>query len=649
MKSSRELMQHAMQPVLQMSRKVKQSLVVAVDICLCILATWMAFYLRTGEFVSAGSELIVPVLLSVSLSLPIFSSWGLYRSIFRYSGLPAIIAITQAISVYGLLFATAVMAIGIDNIPRTVGLIQPLILFLCVAGSRLLAPIWFGSFKHSKTRHTSQSRVLIYGAGSAGRQLSQALSGSVEFKMVGYLDDDSRLHGHVLNGLPIYSPNDIDKLRLDSRLTDVLLAIPSVSRSRRNQILRSIASHQLKVRTLPSLIDLAAGTVQISDLRELDIDDLLGRDAVLPNQVLLSKKVNGKIILVTGAAGSIGGELCRQVMALDPKILLLVEISEFGLYTIQSELESIKERFSIGSNVRVIPLLCSVQDRGRVHEIISTWRPDIIYHAAAYKHVPLVEHNLSEGVKNNLFGTLAVVEAAIDCHVSDFVLVSTDKAVRPTNVMGATKRLAEMTLQALSARNDSNTCLSMVRFGNVLASSGSVIPKFREQIRGGGPVTVTHPEVNRFFMTIPEASQLVIQASSLAKGGDVFVLDMDQPIKIIELASRMIRLSGLTVCNELNPDGDIEIEITGLRPGEKLFEELLIGNSPEPTQHPKIMRAKEQFVPWKDLRLDLDVLKHLADDNHVEDAFILMQKMVDGFEPVGQVVDWLHAEQQRNL
>lgn len=636
-------------PVLALPRSIKRLIALSVDICLCVLATWLAFYLRLGEFVTISNELGRPTLISIIIVLPIFAATGLYRAIFRYSGWPAIQAVARAMSLYGLIYMTTVMVVGIEGTPRTIGLIQPLLLFFAVAGSRLLARFWLGGVYRTQEQKQGSPRVIIYGAGSAGRQLASALASGDEMQIIGFFDDDDRLHGHVLNGLPIFIPDDLPNLIASRGVSYVLLAMPSVSRTRRNEILRYVSEHRVVVRTLPSVADLAEGRVTVNDIKELDIDDLLGRDSVAPNHIFLAKKVTGKTVLVTGAGGSIGSELCRQIIALNPSILLLIEVSEFGLYTIHGELESQKIHFGSGPQVRIIPLLCSIQDYDRVSEIISAWRPNTIYHAAAYKHVPLVEHNLAEGIKNNVFGTLNVVEAAIDGGVSDFVLVSTDKAVRPTNVMGATKRLAEMTLQALDAKRDSKTCLSIVRFGNVLESSGSVIPKFRFQIGEGGPVTVTHPEVTRFFMTIPEAAQLVIQASALAEGGDVFVLDMGDPIKILDLAEHMIQLSGLTVKTPVNPEGDIAIEITGLRPGEKLFEELLIGNNPVTTSHPKIMRASETYIPWPELYPELEKIKRVMDNNDIATGFSMLKKLVDGFEPEGDVVDWIHIKQGKQV
>jgi FlaA1/EpsC-like NDP-sugar epimerase len=395
---------------------------------------------------------------------------------------------------------------------------------------------------------------------------------------------------------------------------------------------------------LPSVTELAQGKVSTSDLRELDIDDLLGREPVAPNHILLGRNIADKVVLVTGAGGSIGSELCRQIVKMAPVTLLLVEQSEFALYNIHQELHA-KLTSPQGQAIRVVPLLASVRDEERMREIMTTWKPDTVYHAAAYKHVPLVEHNPAEGIKNNVFGTLTAARVAAEQGVADFVLISTDKAVRPTNIMGASKRLAEMVLQALVAISP-GTRFSMVRFGNVLGSSGSVVPKFRQQIRDGGPITLTHPEITRYFMTIPEAAQLVIQAGAMAKGGDVFVLDMGQSVRIMDLARRMVELSGLTIRDEVSPDGDIEIEITGLRPGEKLYEELLIGDNPKPTAHAQIMKAHESFLLWPSLEDKLNTLQVALDLNDVRVLRTMLEDMVSGYKPDSQIVDWVYMEQE---
>lgn len=628
-------------PILVLPRAAKRLVALSTDLGLCILTVWLAYYLRLGEFVPLSGIALWAVAASIGIALPIFVVSGLYRAIFRYSGWPALLAVARAVSIYGLLYASIFTAIGVAGVPRTVGIIQPILLLLFVGASRALARVWLGDQYLSILKQAARPKVLIYGAGSTGRQLVAAMANSHEMQVVGFLDDDDRLHGHVLNGQPIYNPADLANLVTTLNISDVLLAMPSLNRKRRNEILNQIRSAHVAVRTLPSVTDLAQGKVSISDLRELDIDDLLGREAVMPNHILLAMNVHSKVVMVTGAGGSIGSELCRQILSVGPSKLLLIEQSEFALYGIHQELE---EKLA-GREIVLVPLLASVQDNERMREIMSTWHPETVYHAAAYKHVPLVEHNPAEGIKNNVLGTLRTAQAAADNGVSDFVLISTDKAVRPTNIMGASKRLAEMVLQALAATSP-GTKFSMVRFGNVLGSSGSVVPKFRHQIRDGGPITLTHPEITRYFMTIPEASQLVIQAGAMAKGGDVFVLDMGQPVKIIDLARRMIDLSGLAVKDEQNPDGDIEIEITGLRPGEKLYEELLIGDNPKPTSHSRIMKAHEEFISWADLEGKLNAMEMALNVNDVGVVRLMMQQLVAGYTPSGEIVDWVHMEQE---
>ena len=631
--------------LLALPRPAKRAVALAVDASLIVLTVWVAFYLRLDEWVRlSGEGLFRPmwaIAASLLIALPLFITHGFYRVIFRYSGTAAMQMVLRAFALYGLLYASVVTAIGLPGVPRSVGIIQPLLLLLAVGASRALARVWLGDQYHGILKRASRPKVLIYGAGTTGRQLAAALAHSHEMQVAGFLDDDDRLHGHVLNGLPIYNPADLDSLATTLDIRDVLLAMPSLSRRRRNEILSRIRSAHVAVRTLPSVTDLAQGKVSISDLRELDIDDLLGREPVTPNHILLAKNITGKVVLVTGAGGSIGSELCRQILAVNPAKLLLVEQSEFALYAIHQELEA---RHAEGARL-LVPLLASVQDDDRMREIMSTWHPDTVYHAAAYKHVPLVEHNPAAGIKNNVLGALRAAQAALEAGVSDFVLISTDKAVRPTNVMGASKRLAEMALQALAA-NHANTKFSMVRFGNVLGSSGSVVPKFRQQIREGGPITLTHPEVTRYFMTIPEAAQLVIQAGAMAKGGDVFVLDMGQPVKIMDLARRMVELSGLTVKDEQNPEGDIEIAVTGLRPGEKLYEELLIGDNPKPTVHPRIMKAHEEFIPWAELADKLNALEMALNVNDVGVIRLMMQQLVAGYTPSDDIVDWVYLEQE---
>jgi FlaA1/EpsC-like NDP-sugar epimerase len=635
---------HSALSLLRLSRAVKRVIAVSVDASLCVFTVWFALYLRLGEFVSLSGQPLWAVLAAPFIAIPLFVVFGLYRAIFRFSGWPALMTVAQAIGVYGLLYAAIFTAIGIEGIPRTVGLIQPLLLLLVVGGSRALARYWLGGMYQSQLRVGETVKVLIYGAGNAGRQLAAAIGNSSSMRVVGFLDDDQRLQGRVLNGLPIYRPGDLLNLVDSLEISDVLLALPAISRKRRNEILNDMLQARVSVRTLPSVAELVEGKVSTLDLRELDIEDLLGRDPVEPNHTLISKNIKDKVVLVTGAGGSIGSELCRQIVQASPQTLLLIEQSEFALYVIHQELMTLIA--SRAMNIEVIPLLASVRDEQHLDIILNAWRPNTIFHAAAYKHVPLVEHNPVEGIKNNVFGTLTVARVAAKYLVADFVLISTDKAVRPTNIMGASKRLAEMVLQALDQSNRHNgvasgTRFSMVRFGNVLGSSGSVVPMFRRQIREGGPITLTHKDIARYFMTIPEAAQLVIQAGAMAEGGDVFVLDMGQPVKIIDLARRMVELSGLVVRDEAEPDGDISIDIIGLRPGEKLYEELLIGDNPVATKHQRIMKAREEVLPWPALEMQLERLQHALTTQDIEQIRLLLSELVSGYVPSEQIVDWV--------
>lgn len=653
----------ATQFVLDLPRRYKRALAVSLDLVLCVLSVWMAFYLRLGVWLSFFDRrwnLPVATLVAVVFAVPLFIRFGLYRAIFRYAGWAAQMAVVRAIAIYAviyaIIFSTDWLAItcrfigadidpnivGVPGVPRTLGLLQPLLLFVLVGGSRAVARQVLGGQSESMQRGGKRPKLMIYGAGSSGRQLAAALRDSHEMNVVGFIDDDESLHGSTLNGVTIYPSDDL--LELTSRLgvSDILLAIPSATRARRNAIINSVRGAKVSIRTLPGVMDLAQGRVTVSDLRELEIDDLLGRDAVAPHQLLLSKNVAGKTVLVTGAGGSIGSELCRQILQLNPKTLLLYEMNEFGLYSIHQELEKrLAEHPELSS--RVIPLLGSVTDAQRMRAIMKAWQPQTLYHAAAYKHVPLVEHNPAEGIRNNVIGTMTTALVAEECGVRDFVLISTDKAVRPTNVMGTSKRLAEMVLQARAASN-SSTRFAMVRFGNVLGSSGSVVPLFRRQIREGGPITITHPEITRYFMTIPEAAQLVIQAGAMAVGGEVFVLDMGEPVKIIDLARKMIELSGLKVRDDHTPDGDIAIDIVGLRPGEKLYEELLIGDNPVATNHPRVMKANETYMPWARLSKELKMLVVAMDSNDVPLVRARLNELVPEFVPDADVVDWVHME-----
>ena len=626
--------------VLGLPRPAKRAIVMVVDVGLAVFSVWVAFYLRLGYFQPVfeerdGLSLVPAIIVAVVVSIPIFVIFGLYRTIFRYSGAPAVLAVTKAVAFYGVIFASVFTLVGVVGVPRTIGLLQPVVLFLLVALSRFVARFWLGGMYIERLRQGSKPRALIYGAGDAGRELAAALSHSHVTNVVGFLDDDPKLHGSYIRGLPVYNPSDIAKITSKKRVAEVMLALPRINRRRRGEILQSLRGQNVVVRTLPSYSDLAEGRVTVNDIRELSISDILGRDTVAPDPALMRRDIANKIVMVTGAGGSIGSELCRQIFAQKPKQLVLFDHSEYALYAILHELQS--RLTPETSSVELTAVLGSVTDKTRVEPLFTRLAPDTVFHAAAYKHVPLVEDNLFVGIKNNLFGTLVLSEAAIAVGVKKFVLISTDKAVRPTNIMGASKRLAELVLQALSTTQN-KTIFAMVRFGNVLDSSGSVVPLFRQQIKSGGPVTVTHPDVTRYFMTIAEAAQLVIQAGAMTvqkpesgQAAPVYLLDMGAPVKIYDLARQMIELSGLTVYDSATADGDIEIKITGLRPGEKLYEELLIGEAASDSPHPKIKFATENFVPWHDLDADLTTMRHAVDAMDVVTAKQLLTKLVAGF------------------
>jgi FlaA1/EpsC-like NDP-sugar epimerase len=626
--------------ILILPRFAKQSIAVIFDINLCILCTWLAFYLRLDELIPIKGIALIAAVISVVLALPVFWLFGMYRTIFRHSGLSIMFSASTALLVYGFLYFSVFGVYGVIGIPRSIGVLQPMLLFFAIASSRLFVKYLFGGNYLFKDKSQFLKKTLVYGAGSAGRQLVSALANSYELKVIGFLDDDDRLHGQVLQGQNIYSPLQISDLIKSKEAELILLALPSISRFRRNEILNNLSKYQLQVQTLPTVTDIIQGKVALSDIKDLDVDDILNRDQVLPNPQLLSKNTTSKVVLVTGAGGSIGSELARQITKLNPQKLLLLELNEFALYKIYEELKIIEKNF------KIIPLLVNVQDQNKVNEIFKTFKVDTVYHAAAYKHVPLVEENISESIKNNVFATLALIKAALFHSVENFVLISSDKAVRPTNVMGASKRLAELCVQGLyqNAKNN-KTKISIVRFGNVLESSGSVIPKFKKQIKDGGPITLTHPDVTRYFMTLTEASQLVIQAGAMSEDCSVFVLDMGESIKIKDLIYRIVKLSGLSVNDENNKEGDIKIKIIGLRPGEKLYEELLLGDNPQKTQHPKIQKAQDPFIPFNQLDIDLNNLRTLLDNNKVLEVKDLLTKIVKTYQSNTAIVDHVYLEQ----
>lgn len=632
---------------LRLSRPTKAGILIAVDMIFVAAALWAAFSLRLGEWYIPQGSLWVLFCIGPVLAIPVFMKLGLYRAIIRYIGGRALWAVFQAVTFYALIFTVVVFLIGsnLGLVPRTVPFINWLVLLLFVGGSRFIARWWL-SDTYSKlggqvARDCRSKSVIIYGAGNAGVQLASALDCGQEFKPVAFIDDNKLLQNQKVNGLRIYPLTSLSYLIDRHGVTEVLLAIPSATRSRRSEIIRLLEPYPVHVRTTPGMTDIAQGRVKFDELLEVDIADLLGRDAVVPDQALFDANIAGKIVMVTGAGGSIGSELCRQIIQLQPKKLILFELNEFAIYSVDQELRRTVTKLKGDLSFEIVPVLGSVADEVRVTKVCKAFKVQTIYHAAAYKHVPLVEQNPCEAVNNNIFGTLSVAQAAISAEVETFVLISTDKAVRPTNTMGATKRFAELVLQGLSVDKAHNTRFTMVRFGNVLGSSGSVVPLFREQIARGGPVTVTDARIIRYFMTIPEAAQLVIQAGAMGLGGDVFVLDMGEPVRIVDLAKRMINLSGLEVRDEVHPDGDIEISYTGLRPGEKLYEELLIGDNVSDTAHCRIMRAQEEVVPWAELTGQLDQLRLAVGNDDFDGIRALLKESVSGFVPQCEVGDLL--------
>ena len=627
--------------LLDLPQDIKLIISLGVDSFSCVLTIWIAFYLRIGKFVPLEKFLILPSILSIIFAIPVFYFSGLYRTIFRYSGWPAMLTVSKSIIIYGFIFSTFITLISFKDVPRTIGFIQPLLLFFATGGSRALIGYWIGNLYRIRINKSNLPRAAIYGAGNVGRELILALENNDEFLVSCFIDDDKEKHGRVLAGKPIYSPKSLDFLVKNKNISYLFLALPRINYSQRIKIIKKVSKYNLSVRTLPNLVDIAKGNISSSNLMELGIDELLGREKVDPDEILLQKNIRDQIVLVTGAGGSIGSQLCREILKFKPNKLLILDSNEFALYKLLGELNSINDE----ELIKIIPLLCSVQDKKNINSIFKTWLPNIVYHAAAYKHVPIVEYNLAEGLKNNVFGTLILAKAALSIKVEQFVFISTDKAVRPTNVMGASKRLGELCLQALFANQEIKyTKFSMVRFGNVLDSSGSVIPKFRKQIKDRRPITLTHPEISRYFMTIQEAAELVIQAGAMSDGGEVFLLDMGKPVKIYDLAVKMIQFSGLKLKNENNLNGDIEILITGLRPGEKLYEELLIEDNALSTNHPKIFKAQDNFIPWIQLSIEIEALKKYIYKNDIKKVLSILTKLVTGYKPPKKIVDWKFNE-----
>ena len=606
-----------------LKRSGKTLIVIIADYILLVFSFWASLSIRSNTFYLPIMESNFLIFLAPFIAIPIFYFFGLYKSLIRYSNYQSLLTIMIAGSVYTLLWFLIVISVGIVEKPYDFLIINWMMTLFCVGGLRYVAR-WI-----LIQRSREYSRVVIYGAGSAGIQLETAMKYNSEIKVIAFVDDDQSMHGQYIEGIKIYDPSSLSWLAEKRGASEVLVAVPSISRSKKYKLLQFLKQFPMVIRLLPGLTDLAQGRVSVSDLKRIKIEDLLKREVREPNKELLKKDIQNRNVLVTGAGGSIGSEICRQVIRQQPNLLILFEISEHALYKIEKELLEIK------SDVQIMAVLGNVTNKQRLEIIFDRYNVHTIYHTAAYKHVPMVEKNTLAGLRCNIFGTLACVEAAINSDVQSFIFISTDKAVRPTNIMGATKRFAELILQALATENkDSkvNTRISIVRFGNVLGSSGSVVPLFREQIEKGGPVTVTDPNIIRYFMTISEAAQLVIQAGSMGSAGEIFLLDMGEPIPILQLAKDMIRLSGMSIRDRNNSDGDIEIKITGLRPGEKLYEELLIDDSAATTKHKKIMRANDKGISMEKIREKLLELEEAAREGDYIRIKQVFTDTVEGFK-----------------
>lgn len=616
--------------VASLRRPVRRWMVFVADGMFCFLAAWIAFALRLGEWPNELRTVAIFTGTAFAFWVPFAWCVGVYRNLIRFSGARALTRLCYACALLAAPLLAIFTLVQVDGVPRTLAVLHPIIFFLLLLFSRLSMRFVVSDVLHA-ARDTIEERrrLLIYGAGRGGQQLANSLRQEPHLTLVGYVDDDERLNGQQVDGIRVWHSSCLDRIVQERRVDEVLLAIPSAKRSRRREIVAALQKSRVRVRMLPGIGQLIDGHVAVTDLRDVQVEDLLGRDLVAPNELLMGRSLVSKVVVVTGAGGSIGSELCRQITRSRPRRLVLVERSEFSLYAIDRELRRLIERD--GLDVEIISELADVADRDTVTRIFRRWKPESVYHAAAYKHVPLVESNPIAGLRNNIFSTLYCALAAEEVGVGRFILVSTDKAVRPTNVMGASKRVCELILQA-RAQAQGKTLFTMVRFGNVLGSSGSVVPLFKSQIEAGGPVTLTHREVTRYFMTILEASQLVIQAGGMARGGEVFVLDMGQPVRIQDLAETMIRLSGLSVRNDASPDGDIEIVEVGLRPGEKLYEELLIGDNPAVTAHPRIMQAHETMLNWSELLTGLDALESSVRQGDAVSAIATLRELVPDYD-----------------
>lgn len=632
------VLHQCLQPMMDWPRFFKRTVSISIDCCILFSSWVLAYYLRYDSIELIRDESFIFSFMAVMLAtIVVFSMLGLYRAVVRFIGLRSMVSIAAGTVVSGVLLHFAIDA-NAFLYSLSGNLNYVFFAFAGIAGARLLLRELV-----TVSGRNAHHKVLIYGAGASGRQLLLALASSVEFRAVAFVDDDPSFHGVMIRDVKVHSPDCIEDVIKKYGISRILLAVPSASRGTRAKLIERLEPLGLPVLTIPGMTDLVDGKMKIDELQDVKIEDLLGRDSVAPVPSLLTANITGKVVMVTGAGGSIGSELCRQIILQSPQKLVLFESSEFALYEIDKELTATLANQQL--DVQLLPVLGTVLDQQRLQQIMQSYHVQTVYHAAAYKHVPLVEFNVIEGLRNNLFGTWHTAEAAIASKVETFVLISTDKAVRPTNVMGTTKRLAELALQALAIRQQS-TRFCMVRFGNVLGSSGSVVPLFRKQIKKGGPITLTHEDITRYFMTIPEAAQLVIQAGAMGEGGDVFVLDMGEPVKIYDLARKMVHLTGLEVKNKQNPQGDIEIKITGLRPGEKLYEELLIGDDEKPTRHPRIKAANEVCLSWADMQALLSELSEASINYDLEKIRALMLSAPTGFNPTDGICDlWWQANQ----
>ena len=607
----------------------------------------MALSILSGELYRPVVQEWIVYMLAPALMLPAFFCFGIYNSVQRFNSFDSFVAILKSVVVYGISMYALFFFLNVTTLPVLAGVLQPILFLLITGGSRALPRLLSSSIQiHHQTSCDTCDNILVYGAGAAGVEIVRAIGRSNKYIVSGFIDDNEELQRRTIHGKKVFSSREAEELIGKGEIKNVLIAIPSASRKRRNEIVEQYGKYPVHIKMLPVLEDLVEGKVNIFDIKAVDIEDLLGRDPVPLDYALIHQVISSQIVMVTGAGGSIGSELCRQLLQAQPATLLLLDNSELNLYSIHRDLTNRQARISCAT--RIVPLLCNVTNSDRLSEIIGTFRPQVIYHAAAYKHVPMLEHNPAEGICNNVFGTRSLAEVARQHGVPSVVLVSTDKAVRPTNIMGASKRLCEMILQALAAEPGHATCFSMVRFGNVLGSSGSVVPLFRNQIMHGGPLTITHKEITRYFMTIPEAAQLVIQAGAMASSGDLFLLEMGEPIKIVDLALKMIELSGLTLRTSENPDGDIEICYTGLRPGEKLYEELLIGTHSSSSENPRIFKTREHFIPWSALEAELDQLAVAINSNDARNIKSMLKQLIPEYQPSIDATEDLLAMEYQN-